>query len=310
MKGKDKHHQIMQTFTEKTLPDLDVCVLGALEFFMDVRLPRVRLPKHRQMLVVGSGNALAAGRIMFAKEDAVFADESTYQEKIKRTSFDLAVIVSASGGKHALLIAKVLKAKQISTILFTSNEHAAAKPFVKHVLVFPKQREPYTYNTSTYLGMILSVTREDPRKIYNHLLKIEKRIPRHFKNYNAFYVIVPGEFDAVREMVSTKFDELFGSMVSGRVFTREQTKHARTVTNSTKELFISFGEKNTLFGLPKNRVYIPLPPRANAGAMIATSYFVIGKIQKAHPPYFKKNIGKYVKETSKVFNSKIEVVVA
>ena len=60
---------------------------------------------------------------------------------------------------------QITLAKKIATILFTTNKDAPAKKFVKKTLVFPKQREPYTYNTTTYLSMILASTKETTKKI-------------------------------------------------------------------------------------------------------------------------------------------------
>jgi hypothetical protein len=42
-------------------------------------------------------------------------------------------------------------------------------------------------------------------------------------------------------MFLTKFDELFGPLMSARMFTFEQTKHAKTVVASEPELFINQG---------------------------------------------------------------------
>ena len=54
--------------------------------------------------------------------------------------------------------------------------------------VFPKQREPYTYNTSTYLGMILGRTKEDPKKIETFIKnKVDKIKLPSFKKYNKFF---------------------------------------------------------------------------------------------------------------------------
>ncbi|MCL4357545.1 hypothetical protein M1512_01455, partial [Patescibacteria group bacterium] len=39
------------------------------------------------------------------------------------------------------------------------------------VHVFPKNRETYTYNTSTYMSMILSYTRENPSQIKRFILE-------------------------------------------------------------------------------------------------------------------------------------------
>ena len=100
---------------------------------------------------------------------------------------------------------------------------------------------------------------------------------------------------------------LFGSKISGRVFTLEQTKHAKTIVPSDKELFISFGEKNNIYG--KKRLNIALPKGIGYAGFIAIVYYFIGHIQKQNKPYFKQNIEKYVQFVSKVFNQKIRSIV-
>lgn len=284
---------------------LDECVLNALQLFLDQEPSALQLPLFKRPLVVGSGNAAITGKILFEDTDAVFTDESNYLQKLKIVkNIDGCVLISASGGKHAPLIAKELQKRKKQVILLTTNVNAPAREYVDEMVVFPKNAEPYTYNTSTYLGMIFAKTRENPQKILKGLQKI--KIPEHLEKYDAFFLIVPPEFDLIREMFLTKFDELFGSKVSGRVFTVEQAKHAKTVVPSDKELFVGFGWKNTLFG--KHRWDIALPKDVGYGALMAIGYYVIGQIQKQHPPYFKQNIEKYCRETSKVFGEGIEVV--
>lgn len=293
----------MQTFSLKNIPDLDVCVLGALELFMDKKLPKIKIPSGK-ILVVGSGNALATGKIIFRNHDAVFASESDYEEKLRHFKFSVGVVISASGGKHAPGIVRKMKSRKIKTFLITNTEDSLASKFASKTFVLPKQREPYTYNTSTYLSMIFASEKENIGDIYKHLNRI--KVPS-MKRYNSFYLILPSEFDAVREMLVTKFDELFGPMVLGRIYTTEQTKHAKTVTPSNKELFISFGEKNNIYG--KNRLFVSLPKNAKFGSVIATAYYVIGQIQKQKEPYFKKNIVNYTKESSKIFKQEIKAIV-
>ncbi len=286
--------------------NLDEGVLNSLRLFTDQKLPTLRLPAFKRPLVVGSGNAAVTGKILFEDRDAVFADESNYIPKLNTIkNIDGAILISASGGKHAPIIAKELRQRKKKVILLTTKVNAPAREYVDEMVVFPKRPEPYTYNTSTYLGMILARTKENPQRIGNYIHKI--KIPGDMRKYDSFFIIVPPEFDLIREMFLTKFDELFGSKISGRVFTVEQAKHAKTVVPSDKELFISFGWKNTLFG--KHRWDVPLPQGAGYGMMMAMGYYVIGQIQKQHPPYFKQNIERYVRETSKVFGEKIEVVV-
>lgn len=286
--------------------DLDQGVLNALHLFIDQEPPALKLPFLQRPLVVGSGNAAVVGKIMFADKDVVFADESNYIQKLNSIKqIDGCVLISASGGKHAPIIAKGLQQKKKKAVLFTTNINAPAREYVDEMMVFPKLPEPYTYNTSTYLGMILSKTRENPQKILDGIKKI--KIPGDLRKYDAFFIILPSELELIREMFLTKFDELFGPKVSGRVFTVEQAKHAKTVVPSDKELFISFGGKNTWFG--KHRWDIPLPKDAGYGMLMAIGYYIIGQIQKQHQPYFKQNIERYCQETSKVFGEKIEVVV-
>ena len=289
-------------------PDLDFCVLSALHLFARETVPLLDLGNYKRPLVVGSGNAAVTGKILLHEHDAVFADESNYQDKVANIpAIDGAILISASGGKHAPIIARWMQEQKIETRLLTNNKNAPAQDYVHKTYVFPKLPEPYTYNTSTYMGMILAKTKEDPRKILEFLKQIKTMLPEDLDRYNAFVIIVPEEFDLVREMFLTKFHELFGPMVSARICTPEQMKHAKTVIPSETELFISLGYQNNLFG--KNRLNIPLLPNADFCAMMATGYFIIGNIQKQHPPHFKNNIESYTKEISKVFGQEIKPIV-
>jgi hypothetical protein len=289
------------------LPDLDEVVIDALNLFKKSKLPKLNL-KYKRPLVVGSGNAAVTGKIIFADKDAIFADEGNYKQKLKAIkNIDGAILISASGGKHAPIIAKDLKKRKIETVLITNNPNAEANKFVKKTFFYPKNTEPYTYNTSTYMGMILGKTKESPQKILNLIKKT--KVPKNLKKFNAFYIIVPTEFDNVRELFQTKFDELFGPMINGRVFTIEQTKHAKTVVPSDKEFFIGLGYNNKQFGNKKNRLNVTLPKNAGPATVMALGYHIIGQIQKQHPDYFKNNITNYTKQTSKMFGSIIKPIV-
>lgn len=294
---------------KKRLMDLDVAVINALELFSG-NIPDLNLGDYKRPLVVGSGNAIVTGKILFEDKDAVFADESNYKSKLKNIKgIDGAVLISASGGKHSPGIAKFLKKKGIEFRMLTCNENAEAKKFVDEdkFFVFPKNVEPYTYNTSTYLGMILAKTKENPEKILDFLRKIEKKIPKNLEKYDAYYFILPEKFSEFSEMILTKFDELFQPKISCRAFTSEASKHAKSVVVSDNELFVGVGYDNKIFGT--KRFNLPLPKNADYGAVMAVSYFFIGKIQKQNPDYFKKGIEKYCKKASKIFGSKIEPVV-
>lgn len=306
--------ETLTQFDEHTLPDLDVAVLGALELFADTELPSVDLSSCSHPLVLGSGNAEVTGRMLFEDQDALYASESNYERVLRkaRSEVESAVIISASGGKHAVEMARVMKEKGLETWLYTNNPDPKAGEHVPedHVLIFPKNREPYTYNTSTYMGMLMGHTGENPEKLHEFITEnVMSVIPEDLSSYHAFYFILPPEVIMVRNMLLTKFHELFGACVSGRVFTHEESKHAKTVVPSEKECFVSFGVENNDFGTESRRVHIPLPEGVGYVGMMAIGYYVIGHIQKQHPPYFKEHVGEYVRKASELFDQEIAVIV-
>lgn len=309
---ENKYINILNTFTIETLPDLDVAVLGALELFQNEKPPAMDFSMYKRPLVVGSGNAEATGRIIFEDTDAVFASESNFENKLQYIpDIDGVILISASGGKHAPIIAKRAQELGKKVALITNNSEAPAKEFAEkdHIFVFPKNREPYTYNTSTYMGMILGVTHENPKAIQSF---IEDRIDAlsflDFSKRDKYFLIVPPRFSGIIRMLEVKFIELFGRKIARDVETSEYMKHAVTVVPSD-ELFVSFGEKNNMWGEPSERLHIPLPENAGYAAMMAIGYYVIAQIQKSHPPYFKENIAAYTEKVSKVFGSKIDSIV-
>jgi len=295
------------------LPDLDVCVLNALEMFAATGLPAPLKCEFRRPLVVGSGNAAAAGRILFSERNAVFADESDYKRVLARsTGIDGAILISASGGKHAIEIAAHLFGIGMRAILIT---HAPDGPARKHVApndiyILPRVREPYTYNVSTYLGVVLSGTREEPDSIRAFIdQEIIPRLHQRFEDYDAFFITVPERFRHICQMVLVKFDELFGSRVSARAFTVEEAKHAKTIVSSPKEFFLHLGDGALTFGAPERSLIVPLPADGGYGAAMAIGYYIIGLIQKRHPPYFKDGIEAYCRSASEMFAHRISPIV-
>lgn len=293
-----KNIRILDAFDLKNIPDLDVAVLGALELFQKEHVPKLGVSTYKRPLVVGSGNAEATGKIIFANLNAVFASESTYEEKLKNIrDIDGVIIISASGGKHAPIIATRAKEFGKRITLITNNPHSEASKVVgdEQTFVFPKNREPYTYNTSTYMGMIIGKTGENPEEISRFISEhIDVRALPNLSKYDKFFLIVPPKFSSIIRMLEVKFIELFGRRIAHDIETSEYMKHAVTVVPSD-ELFISFGDENTLWGEPKNRLHIPLPKNAGYAAMMAIGYYVIAQIQKQHQPYFKENITVYTR---------------
>jgi len=307
------HQDTLAQFTIDSLPDLDVVVLGALELFAEAELPKLNFSHMKEPLVLGSGNAYLTAQIVFSEQSALFADESSYYSVLeKEAGIDGAVVFSASGSKHAIEMVADLQAKGLEVHLVTNTLNAPASEAVSVdcVHVFPKNREPYTYNTSTYLSPILGKTGENAEEITAFILEeVSPKLLRNFGDYSAYAILIPSHFEHARSMLRTKFDELFGPQITGRVFTDEEVKHAKTVVPSGDELFISFGVENEYYGLPKNRLQVSLPKNVDYGAFIAISYFVVGKIQAAHPPYFKQSIEQYVQTASKIFGQDLKAIV-
>ena len=305
--------ETLQNFTEENLPDLAVAVLGALELFAQAELPQMDVSVYKHPMIVGSGNAEATGRIIFEKSDAIFASESTYEEKLKNIdTIDGVVIISASGEKHAPIIAQKAKDLDKSVTLLTNSPESAAAKIADTVYAYPKNREPYTYNTSTYMAMILGATGENPQEIHEYITDTVDAVALpNFNDFDRYYLIVPARFAGIIRMLQVKFIELFGRTVARDVETDEYVAHATTVVPGN-ELFISFGteaERNTTWGKEENRLHIPLPENADYATMMAISYYVIGKIQKAKPQLFKENIHDYMKKASEAFGHELKVVV-
>ena len=308
------YRDILKSFDLSNIPDLDVAVLGALELFQEVILPTIDTSAFKHPLVVGSGNAEATGRILFQNNDALFASESTFEEKLKTVpGIDSVVLLSASGGKHSPRIAKIAKKFGKKVILLTNTPHSPASRELDSSTdteyLFPKNREPYTYNTSTYMGIILGVTHEDPTEIMQFLLQNQSILSRNdIASFDKFFLIVPPRFSGIIRMLQVKFIELFGRMIARDVETSEYMAHAVTVVPS-RELFISFGDANTTWGTEGNRWNVPLPKHANYATMMAVGYYIIAQIQKQHPPYFKENISLYTKNASVIFGQEIKPIV-
>jgi hypothetical protein len=307
--------EILDTFGLDDLPMLDVAVLGALELFQHQPLQRIDVSAYRHPLVVGSGCAEATGRILFETVDALFASESNFEEKLCNIpSIDGVVLISASGSKHAPRIAR--RARELGkhiTLITNSQDSPASRELDTEnddkELVFPKNREPYTYNVSTYMGMILAATGEDPAAIHRFIReRISKLGFPEFSRYDKYYLIVPARFSNIVRMLQNKFSELFGRNIARDVETSEYVRHATTVAPSD-ELFISFGEENTTWGKPESRLFVPLPDNTGYGAMLAVGNYTVAQIQAAYPNYFKDNIVRWSVEVSQLFHETITPIV-
>lgn len=276
--------------------NLDENVLQALDFFIQNPPPSINIEQFKSPLVVGSGNAYNTGAILFSGKSAVLADESNFKlimEHADKKNQDV-VVISASGGKDSVWEIELSKKNGFKTTLLTTKAQSDAAKIADKVIVFQSIPEPYTYNVSTYMSMILGATHEDPTKIKEFINNL--KLPKNLGQYIGYSFVVPDTYLSLCPMIDIKKSELFGPNVSLRAFSQGHARHAKFVIRTPQELVISLGQKNEFFGDPNHRWDIDLPVGFNFAAVMAITYYIIGKIQALKPPYYKENIVRYVKE--------------
>jgi hypothetical protein len=179
----------------------------------------------------------------------------------------------------------------LKTTLLTCNENSPAAKIADKVFAYRKISEPYTYNTSTYLGMILSATKEDAKIINDFIGKI--KFTENFASYESYAFVLPNKFINICPMLDIKKSELFGSHLSLRAFPEGHARHAKFVIPSSSELVISINCENKYFGDTASKWNIDFPENFSFGAMLSLTYFIVGKMQSIKHPYFKENIENY-----------------
>lgn len=285
----------------KNLPTLSRIVLDTLDFYENTNnLPKIDTGKFSFPLVLGSGNAIETGKILFRKNPAIFASESDASDKMGISEIQEVVILSASGEKHAPVLAEMAKNFSKKSTLISSTFDSTASKIADESFIFPKISEPYTYNTSTYFGWIYGseMGKYQPKNVKNFIEnEIEKKLKNFdFSQYKAFFVLIPNEFALLKNMIETKFIELFGRQIPRDIATFDQFKHAMSVVPTEGELFIVFGnDEKKNFG--ENQLDLPIFDRENYGPVMLTTYFTVGKIQENFPPFFMENIVNYCEKS-------------
>ena len=285
----------------KNIMNLDQNVLLALDFFAENPPPTLPINSFDLPFVVGSGNAYNTGLIIFSEKAAIFADESNfkkiiaaYKNAIHNGLIKQAVIISASGGKDSVWEITLAKKYSLVTTLLTTKGQSDAAKIADRIYVFESIDEPYTYNVSTYMGMILSVTKEKPSDIKNCINSLQ--FPTDFDTYKSYSFVVPDKYAQISQMIDIKKSELFGPYLSLRAFSQGHARHAKFVIKSKDELVITLGQKNEYFGFPAHRWDISLPGNINSAGIMALTYYIVGKMQNAKLAYFKENIASYVND--------------
>ena len=164
------------------IQNLNNTVSESLVFFTKNYPDKLILKNINFPLVIGSGNAYNTGIILFAGQPALFANESNlkeiiknYAELFKKKIIKDAIIISASGAKDSVWEIKTAKKLKLKTLLLTCEANSPAADIADKVITYRKLAEPYSYNVSTYLGMILSKSGEDPKKI-SYVVSTEEAI--------------------------------------------------------------------------------------------------------------------------------------
>ena len=276
------------------LPTLDQIVLESLDYFVANPPPKLDLSDYQLPFVVGSGNALSPGRILFSGRAAIFADESDFKSTVQsfkpvvdKQLITQAVVISASGEKDSVWEVELAKSHGLHTTLLTCKPNSTAAKLADRVVPFRSIAEPYTYNTSTYLGMVLATTGEDPKSIKALIDKLQ--LPAKFANYTSYAFVLPDDYINIAPMIIIKGEELFGPHVGVRAYTHGHSRHAKFVHPWEQELVISLGE-NKFFGHPDHRWDIDIPTGTGFGSVLALTYYICGQLQSVKPPFFMQDI--------------------
>ena len=306
-----KYLEQTKIFTQDNLISLDECVLAALELFQTVDIKKWDFSKFKKPLIAGSGNAIVTAQIIFSWIDAIFCDETNFDSAIQK-DIDWVIILSASGEKHAPIFAENSQKLWFGTYLITCSKNSSAEKIIweNHTIITPKNREPYTYNTSTYMGWVLANTWENPQEIYKYIQeKIDPIVNNFdFSQFSSYLLLTPNNFAGVNQLFRVKFIELFGRKIARDVFSYEHMKHAITVVPDDNELAISFWEWE--FDFENTKLNIPLPVDWDLATIMAIWYYVIWKIQQSYPNYFQENIGNYIHRANECWFSKgLKVIV-
>lgn len=286
----------MNNNNKVSIPSLDEVLLSALSLFKNEKIKKLDITEFKKPLIAWSWNAIVTAKIVFWNSNAKFCDETNFDESIE-TDIDWLIIMSASWEKHASIFANKAKKLGIKTKLITCNNNSTTQSiiWVENVICTPKNVEPYTYNTSTYLWWILAITWESASEIESFIKGQVDPIISSFKfsDYDSFLLATPNNLAWVNQLFIVKFIELFWRKVSRDVFTYEQLKHAITVVPHSWELCITFWKWELIFKW--NRLNIPLPQNCGIWALMSIWYYLVWKIQNSFPQYFKENITEYIK---------------
>lgn len=253
---------------------LDFYVKETLKKLNKWKYPKLKIKESPENLFLGSGNAFNVGLLFSKKFDGRALNVSEYKQFFSKRRKNLNIyLISASGGKDAVKMAKFLKKKKLSFYLLTNNPEAPAARFTENekIFVFPSFKEPPTYNVSTYSSMIYHFLKEKKnlRKIRRFIEKIKVPNLRRFK-YILF--VSEDEFEPIARMCARKVVETFENVGS----------HAEPFSDAVHGFFVQPNKYRLLFCInqkcevkgEKYELFI----NSHLGALLS-AYYIIGKNQ-------------------------------
>jgi len=310
---------------ENNVETLDYYVKEALKFLTkQEKKQKLKLPKSKHTLVIGSQTGLLTGRIVYRfyrsndKDKRIFSHAkevlAQYEIDAKKDILEDVTIVSASGSRQVVDVAEyaITKKLRVNAILCKDGSDLEKDLGAKINMIKieqPKEAEPPTVNTVTYGAMIQALTNKKEKiskiKSQCELLKEPKG---GYKKFEAFSVIFTDRMPEVAEMVDWKLrGEKIGRCIGSMATHLTNFMHGAAITDSDKELYIGVGltkkEKDVfnqvLMPIPKTRKhYVDVPRNFGPLGFMMIGYSIVGQIQKKYPA-FQNNVEEYGRRSKK-----------
>jgi len=283
---------------KQKIKHLDFYVTKTLEYLEKWNFPKFKIEKNEKNIFMGSGSAACAAKLFAERFNGSTLNVSNYKrffKGISKESTASTYIISASGGKDAVNMAKFLNKMNLRPNLITCNESAPAKKLCNKLFVFPSLKEPPTYNVSTYSSMIYWLFGENIKEIKSLIKNI--KIP-NLRKYKYIFFLATDKYDTIAKMTSRKIAEsLEGIGSNGDGFSN--SAHGMLRQPNKDRLIFCLNQKYPF----KENVY-ELKINSYLGLMLAT-YYIIGKNQKEKDA---ENLLKNYQQTIKKLNWKINKV--
>jgi hypothetical protein len=193
---------------QEKIEKLDHYAIKTLESLPNWKYPELKIEKSGKNIFMGSGDAANTGKIFAQILGGRALNVCNYQiffENEPNRDSDI-YIVNASGGKDGLKMAKWLTERNWHPKLLTNNPEPPAGKYLRpeDIFVFPADKEPPTYNVSTYASMIYWLLKEDLPQIEDKIKNLE--IP-DLRKYKFIFFMVQDKYETLGRMATRKIAE-------------------------------------------------------------------------------------------------------